>query len=75
MGGGEGLWKEWEVAEELEIQRSWFTSYMETNLVVDPFMAEKEIIVHKGKSSKLKAQNNVPNCIPSERTYQKLFPH
>lgn len=37
-----------------EIQRSWFTSYMETNLVVDPFMAGKEIIVHQGKSNKLK---------------------
>lgn len=37
-----------------KIQRSWFTSYMEINLVVDPFMAGKEIIVHQGKSSKLK---------------------
>lgn len=53
MGGGEGLWKEWKVAKEVQIQRSWFTSYMETNLV-DPFMTGKEIIVHKGKSSKLK---------------------
>lgn len=55
MGGGGGIVEGAEsFRRATEIQRSWFMSYMETNLVVDPFMAGKEIIVHQGNYSKLK---------------------